>query len=334
MMNGLRDRIVVQVDGQLKTGRDVVDRRADGRRGVRLRDRAARRLGLRHDARLPSEHLPGRHRDAGSGAAQELHRQAGVRRELLPVHRRGSARVHGAARLPDDGRDDRAGRPAELQAGGRSLEGAGARLLGDPPPARGRPTARCRAACASRITGSSRRSTTSSSRGAPTRSSTGRRCRSTCRSATCNRTVGTMLGYEVTRRYGARRAAGRHDPAALHRVGGPELRRVRAAGHHADARRRLERLRRQGTLGRQADRLSAAAGDVRRRGQHHHRQRRALRRDERRGLHPRPRRRAVRRPQQRRARGRRRRRRSRLRVHDRRTRRRARPRPGGTSPPA
>ena len=27
-MNGLRDRIVVQVDGQMKTGRDVVDRRA------------------------------------------------------------------------------------------------------------------------------------------------------------------------------------------------------------------------------------------------------------------------------------------------------------------
>ena len=88
MMNNLRDRIVVQVDGQLKTGRDVVDRRADGRRGVRLRHGAARRLGLHHDARLPPEHLPGRRRDAGSGAAQEVHRQGRVRRQLLPVHRR------------------------------------------------------------------------------------------------------------------------------------------------------------------------------------------------------------------------------------------------------
>ena len=88
------------------------DRRAAGRRGVRLRDRAARRLGLRDDARLPSEHLPGRHRDAGSGAAQEVHRQARVRRELLPVHRRGSARADGGARLPHDGRDDRARRSA------------------------------------------------------------------------------------------------------------------------------------------------------------------------------------------------------------------------------
>ena len=48
-----------------------------------------------------------------------------------------------------------------------------------------------------------------------------------------------------------RRAARRHDPAAVHRIGGPELRRVRAARHHADARRRLERLRRQGAVGRQ-----------------------------------------------------------------------------------
>ena len=73
-MNGLRDRIVVQVDGQMKTGRDVVIAALHGRRRIRLRHRAARRLGLRHDARLPSEHLPGRHRDAGSRAAQALHR--------------------------------------------------------------------------------------------------------------------------------------------------------------------------------------------------------------------------------------------------------------------
>jgi hypothetical protein len=59
----------------MKTGRDVVDRRAARRRGVRLRDRAARGDGLRDDARLPSQHLPGRHRDPGPGAAQALHRQ-------------------------------------------------------------------------------------------------------------------------------------------------------------------------------------------------------------------------------------------------------------------
>ena len=46
------------------------DRGAARRRRVRLRDRAAGRLGLHHDARLPPQHLPGRHRHAGSGAAQ------------------------------------------------------------------------------------------------------------------------------------------------------------------------------------------------------------------------------------------------------------------------
>ncbi len=75
-------------------------RRAARRRGVRVRHRAAGGDGLRDDARLPSQHLPGRHRHAGSGAAQDLQRQAGVRAELLPVHRRRSARADGGARLP------------------------------------------------------------------------------------------------------------------------------------------------------------------------------------------------------------------------------------------
>jgi hypothetical protein len=43
VLNRLRGRIAVQVDGQMKTGRDVVDRRAAGRRRVRLRHRAAGR---------------------------------------------------------------------------------------------------------------------------------------------------------------------------------------------------------------------------------------------------------------------------------------------------
>ena len=107
-------------------------RRAARRRGVRLRDGAAGRLGLRHDARLPSQHLPGRHRDAGSGAAQEVQRQAGVRRELLQVRRRGSARADGGARLPHDGRDDRPRGQARRAPGAGALEGARPRPLDDP----------------------------------------------------------------------------------------------------------------------------------------------------------------------------------------------------------
>ena len=93
MLNRLRDRIVVQVDGQLKTGRDVVIAALLGAEEFGFATAPLVVVGLRDDARLPPEHLPGRRRDAGSGAAEEVHRQAGVRRELLPVHRAGSARA-------------------------------------------------------------------------------------------------------------------------------------------------------------------------------------------------------------------------------------------------
>ena len=72
-------------------------RRAARRRRVRLLDRSADRDGLHHDARLPPEHLPGGHRDAGPGAAQALQGPAGARRELLLLRRRGSARADAPA---------------------------------------------------------------------------------------------------------------------------------------------------------------------------------------------------------------------------------------------
>ncbi len=75
-------------------------RRAARGRGIRLRDGAAGRDGLRDDARLPPRHVPGRHRDAEPDAAGEVHRPGRSRRQLLPLHRGGSARADGAARLP------------------------------------------------------------------------------------------------------------------------------------------------------------------------------------------------------------------------------------------
>ena len=100
------------------------DRRAARRRRVRLRHRAADRRRLHHDAQVPPEHLPGRRGDAGPGAAQALHRHAGARHQLLLLHRRGSARDHGAAGLPHLQRDDRPGRQAGHAQRGRALEGA------------------------------------------------------------------------------------------------------------------------------------------------------------------------------------------------------------------
>ena len=92
------------------------DRRAAGRRGVRLRDRAAGRHGLHHDAGLPPRHLPGRHRHPEPEAPREVPRPGRARRQLLPVHRPGSPRADGPARLPHDRRDDRPQRPARHAA--------------------------------------------------------------------------------------------------------------------------------------------------------------------------------------------------------------------------
>ena len=112
-------------------------RRAARRRGVRFRDRAARRLRLRHDARLPPGHLPGRHRHAEPGAARALLRQGRVHRQLLPVHRRGGARDPRRAGLPLRRGGRRPRRTPGHRAGRGPLEGAGPR----PCPAVPRPRA-------------------------------------------------------------------------------------------------------------------------------------------------------------------------------------------------
>ena len=137
------------------------DRRAARRRRVRLRHRAAGRRGLHHDAQVPPQHLPGRRRHAGSGAAQEVHRPARACGQLLLLRRRGSARADGAAGHPQVRRPDRPHRPARHAAGHRSLEGARASISRASSTSR-RCRPRWRATTARRrTTASTRRSTTS-----------------------------------------------------------------------------------------------------------------------------------------------------------------------------
>ncbi len=93
LRNGLRDRITVQVDGQIKTGRDVIVAALLGAEEFRLCHSPPRRLRLCDDARLPPRHMPCRHRDAEPRAAGEFHRPTGVRRDLLQLHRRGMPRA-------------------------------------------------------------------------------------------------------------------------------------------------------------------------------------------------------------------------------------------------
>jgi hypothetical protein len=99
-------------------------RRAPGRRGVRLRHGAARGPRLHHDAQVPPEHLPGRHRHAGSASCARSSAAARARRELLLHARRGAAHDHGGARLPDRLRD---GRPRGLPRGAISPSRTGRR---------------------------------------------------------------------------------------------------------------------------------------------------------------------------------------------------------------
>ncbi len=68
------------------------DRGSAGRRRDGLCHRAADRGRLRDDAQVPPQHLPGRHRHPGPGAAQAFPWASRARHQLLLLHRRGCAR--------------------------------------------------------------------------------------------------------------------------------------------------------------------------------------------------------------------------------------------------
>ena len=117
------------------------DRRAARCRGVRLRDRAAGGQRLHHDARLSPRHLPGGHRDPEPRAAVTVLRQAGVRRDLLRVHRRRGPRAPGRAWASAPSRRPSAMPRSWTPARHRALEGQRPRPRADPVrarPARGR----------------------------------------------------------------------------------------------------------------------------------------------------------------------------------------------------
>ena len=83
MQNGLRGRVRLRCDGGLRTGRDVVDRRAAGRRRICLWHRGTGRAGLRHGATMSPQHLSHRHRDPTARSARQIPRQTGQRHPLL-----------------------------------------------------------------------------------------------------------------------------------------------------------------------------------------------------------------------------------------------------------
>ena len=91
-----------------------------------------------------------------------------------------------------------------------------------------------------------------------------------------------MLSGEIAKRYGHDRPAGRHHPCQPQGHRRPELRRVPRQGRHLRARRRRQRLCRQGPLGRPHRDPAGAGCRHRAGGIDHRRQHRAVRRDRRR----------------------------------------------------
>ena len=260
LLNGLRDRIVVQVDGQLKTGRDVVIAALLG----------AEEFGFATAPLVVSGCIMMRvcHLDTCPvGVATqnpELRKKFSgkpefvvnffefiaeeVREYLAALGFRSIEEAIGHVEMLDTAHGD------------RPLEGAGPRPLADPRRRRSTSTARRSSARAARTTGSTARSTTQLIADArPTRSTRG---------------DAVQLAYDDPqhqphRRHdarcradppvGRRRPARRHDRHHVPRFGRPELRRVRAARHHAAARRRRQRLLRQGPLRRHARRCGRRA---------------------------------------------------------------------------
>ena len=286
VLNRLRGRIAVQVDGQMKTGRDVVDRRVARCRRVRLRHRAAGRRRLHHDAQVPSQHLPGRRRHAGPGAAQEIHRPARARHQFHVLRRRGSARADGQARHTPLQRSDRPRRSARYAQGHRSLEGARTRLLARFPSARD----------ASRGGSLQLRDAGSRARqGARPPAHRRRRAGDRGRQADAARVPHPQraplggrdaVGHDRAQAR-PRWAARGHDPRCLQRHCGAELRRFPRARHHLRAAGRDQRLCGQGVVGWAHRRLPGSCVARQARGEHRHRQHRDVRRDRRRGVFPR-----------------------------------------------
>jgi glutamate synthase domain-containing protein 3 len=139
VLNRLRDRIRVQTDGQIKTGRDVVIGGAAGRGGIRLRDGAAGGVRLHDAAQVPHQRVPVRRGHAGPRAAQALFRAKPE--HVIQFFRfiAGKCASSWRAGVPRVRRPGRALRPAQRQPAITFWKAKGLDFSGGVPP-RGRQT--------------------------------------------------------------------------------------------------------------------------------------------------------------------------------------------------
>ncbi len=202
VLNGLRGRIAVQVDGGLRTGRDVVIGALLGADEFGFSTAPLIAAGCIMMRKCHLNTCPVGIATQDPVLRKTLHRPAGARDQLLLLHRRGSARADGEARLPHVQRDGRPGRQARHAHGGRALEGEGRRSQPHPVSgagARGRGDLQLRAAEPSPRPRDGQRADRA---GGSRRCSAASRCASSRDIRNVHRTVGAMLSGEVAKRYG------------------------------------------------------------------------------------------------------------------------------------
>lgn len=103
VLNGLRGQVMLQVDGQLKTGRDIILMAMLGAEEFGFATQCPDCTGLRNDAQMSPEHLPRRGGDTERRTARPLPRTQRVSGELLHVHGAGSTRIPGGNRCGTPG---------------------------------------------------------------------------------------------------------------------------------------------------------------------------------------------------------------------------------------
>ena len=219
VLNGLRDRILVQVDGQLKTGRDVVIAALLG----------AERFGFGTAALVSLGCLLMRKCHLGTCPA-------GIATQDKDLRKRFTGKAEYVVRfltfVAEEARqlmaelgfrkfDDMIGRVDRLgcRQATRSLEGQGAGFLGHLPAAQ--PSQRLRPAPrrGRRATCTRTTSIGSSSSNSDRPSRPARPPSSNCRIRNVHRTVGTILSNRIVRRHGAGGPARRHAGTDLPRLG-------------------------------------------------------------------------------------------------------------------
>ena len=319
VLNGLRSRVALQVDGGLRTGRDVIVGALLGADEFGFATGPLIAAGCIMMRKCHLNTCPVGVATQDPVLQEALQGTARARHQLPVLHRRRGAPAARRDGLHQARRRDRPVGTAGQAGGDQPLEGARARfhahLLqarraeGSDPPHRGAEASdRRRARPQADRAGAA---------GARTRRAGDDRAADPQRRPHRRRDA-VGRDRQAVRPF---RTEERHDHREADRHRRPVVRRVPGARRHVRSRRRRQRLCRQGPERR--PHRGAPAGQHRRRAGRvdHRRQHRALRRDRGRVLLPRRRRRAFRGAQFRRHRRRRGRRRSWLRIHDRRHRR-------------